>query len=190
MSSLQSELRDRDRELAKGQELIRHLTAATRAATNEIDAQMAIAARTGRAAGMPPRPNHATPTHSPYPLLSATPTLSALYPTVLPSSAPPAPFATSYSASPLAASSSSAVSLSGVAAPLPTATSSVIHLRHHPGGRLSMDMSGGLQLINTDVAAHSASTAADTQQQMQGQALQFDELSPAAATTSTGGGSE
>lgn len=151
--------------MSKSQDLIRTLTAATRAATNELDTQLHIARqvvapirRTPMTAGVYAPP--ASFAHvSPYP--QATPVAPLLL-------ASPAVGATPAQGSHVVQSSS--------------AVGSTIHLRHHPGGRLSMDVSG----VGADGRDFAASVRQDAPNQTpNSNQLRFDELPPEAAPGAT-----
>jgi hypothetical protein len=178
LAHLQSEIREKERELSKSQELIRTLTAATRAATNELDTQLHFSRQIHTVARR--TPTTSTPSGA-YPQL---PTYAHVSP--YPQSSPPVSSPVVLGYPPIASS----------AAPPPASSSSTIHLRHHPGGRLSMDVSGGgidareytaaanqptaqhTQLHQSTYAtAHTASTSSSSGQ------LRFDEL-PAEASAS------
>jgi hypothetical protein len=121
---LQSELRDKERELSKSQELVRTLAAATRAATNELDSQLHYSQTARRGT-----PAVGSASGAPVPAFSY---------------GQPSP------ARPFSAYSNSLTNVtSAAAAPTPTPAlasglqgGSSVRLRHHPGGRLSMDLSG------------------------------------------------
>lgn len=127
---LQSELREKERELQKSQEMVRTLTAATRAAANELDSQMAYSKSFVRRPAPAPQSSvghtpQQQPSFNPY-----SPTRSArqgggsyLY------SAAPAGSLQQHQPQPAPPQSQQI-----------NAGPSTIHLRHHPGGRLSMDV--------------------------------------------------
>lgn len=84
LSHLQLELKEKERELSKAQDLIRTLTAATRAATNELDTQMHYARHIARRPSLASTPSGAPSAYAQPPLYPvanhASPSLSHTYP--------------------------------------------------------------------------------------------------------------
>ena len=170
-----SEMREKERELAKSQELIRTLTAATRAATNELDSQLQYtsrqaARRAGPGPGPGPGPGAAPHFHSAHP----SPAAASLSRSYVPSSAATMPLSSPAGGADAQAASFQQQQGQGGAS---------IRLRHHPGGRLSMDMSRAAVTAAGLVPDHYV----DDQAQMQPHshnttALRFDDLPSAVAS--------
>lgn len=174
LASLQSELREKERELSQTQELVRTLTAATRAATNELDAQLHINATRTTTTTMTnlrrPSPTTTTTTHShqPAPTTTTPIYLTSPYGTTLAT-----PNTIQQHPHPQAAT------ISQTTTSLPT-TASTIHLRHHPGGRLSMDVTGGGGIIPT--GDNWNPTVSHQPPQSHDPPLRFDDLPPESAS--------
>jgi chromosome segregation ATPase len=201
VAHLSAELRERERELHKSQELVRTLAAATHAATTELDSQIVytkgIARRAGLATMPTPQQQHQPPPPTPQ---------QQYYSSYGSSAVPPASVSRSgggYSHLPSPSPSLSAMELGGASTAAPQMQQQqqgapTIRLRHHPGGRLSMDMThagGGdgqndfVQLTNT--AAPSSAAGSPSRAATGAGLLRFDDLPavPSSAASAPNGGS-